>query len=72
MPEQGAVSDAYAIQYSESGRAGRKDLPPEALSVLLDVLDALAANPDAFPGRVAGLASTEEFDSINILRLRWR
>ena len=49
MPEQ---TDPYAIQYSESGRSSRKELPPEAMSALFDVLDALAANPDAFPGRV--------------------
>ena len=49
MPEQ---TDPYAIQYSESGRTSRKELPPEAMSALFDVLDALAANPDAFPGRV--------------------
>jgi hypothetical protein len=49
MPEQ---TDPYAIQYSESGRTSRKELPPEAMSALFDVVDALAANPDAFPGRV--------------------
>src|SRR5215467_3224039 len=49
-------TDAYAIQYSESGRASRKELPPEAMSALLDVLDTLAANPDAFPGRVRGIS----------------
>jgi TIR domain len=49
MPEQ---TDPYAIQYSETGRASRKELPPEAMSALFDVLDVLAANPDAFPGRV--------------------
>src|SRR5262245_14175676 len=53
MPDgQGVAIDSYAIQYSESGRASRKDLPPEAMSLLFEVLDALAANPDAFPGRV--------------------
>lgn len=52
MPE----TDPYAIQYSESGMASRKDLPPEAKAVLFDVLDALAANPDAFPGRVRGIS----------------
>jgi hypothetical protein len=31
MPEQ---TDPYAIQYSDSGRASRKDLPPEAMSAL--------------------------------------
>jgi hypothetical protein len=52
MPEQAPETEPYAIQYSESGRASRKELPPEATSALLDVLDGLAANPDAFPGRV--------------------
>jgi TIR domain len=47
---------AYATQYSESGRASRKDLPPEVMSALFEVLDALAANPDAFPGRVRGIS----------------
>lgn len=46
------MPDPYAIQYSESGKLSRKDLPPEATAVLFDVLDALADNPDAFPGRV--------------------
>ncbi len=53
MPEQ---TDPYAIQYSESGRASRKELPPEAMTALFDVLDALAANPDAFPGRVRAIS----------------
>jgi hypothetical protein len=52
MPEQGVATDSYAVQYSESGKASRKDLPPEAMALLFDILDALAANPDAFPGRV--------------------
>jgi TIR domain len=49
-------TDAYAIQYSASGRASRKDLPSEALSALFDVLDTLAANPEAFPGRVHAIS----------------
>jgi hypothetical protein len=53
MPEQ---TDPYAIQYSESGRASRNELPPEAMSRLFEVLDALAANPDAFPGRVRAIS----------------
>jgi hypothetical protein len=56
MPDQGAGTETYAIQYSESGRASRKDLPPEAMSVLFEVQDALAANPDAFPGRVRAIS----------------
>ena len=52
MPEQGLQTDAYAIQYSETGRVSRKELPPEAMSALFDVLDVLADDLDAFPGRV--------------------
>jgi hypothetical protein len=46
------MPDPYAIQYSDSGKTSRKDLPPEAQAVLFDLLDTLADNPDAFPGRV--------------------
>jgi len=56
MPEHAPETEPYAIQYSESGRASRKELPPEAMSALFDVLDALAANPDAFPGRVRAIS----------------
>jgi TIR domain len=56
MPEQAVGTEPYAIQYSESGRASRKELPPESMSALFDVLDALAANPDAFPGRVRAIS----------------
>jgi hypothetical protein len=56
MPEHAPETEPYAIQYSESGRASRKELPPEVMSALFDVLDALAANPDAFPGRVRAIS----------------
>jgi hypothetical protein len=56
MPEQALITDAYAIQYSESGRASRQELPPEAMSALFNVLDTLAADPDAFPGRVRAIS----------------
>jgi hypothetical protein len=52
---EAAMADAYAIQYSEPGKASRKDLPQEATSVLFDILDTLAENPDAFPDRVRGI-----------------
>jgi hypothetical protein len=42
---------AYAIQQSDAARKSRKELPREVLLALFDVLDQLAANPDAFPGR---------------------
>lgn len=47
---------ALAIQYSDAGRNSRKELPPEVLPVLFDVIDALAANPDAFPGRTTPIS----------------
>src|ERR1700722_16891651 len=46
----------YAIQYSDSGKESRKDLPQEALSILFDLLDTLADNPDAYPGRVRSIS----------------
>jgi hypothetical protein len=56
MPEQGLGTDAYAVQYSENGRASRKELPSEVMSAFFDVLDVLAVNPDAFPGRVRAIS----------------
>jgi hypothetical protein len=56
MPEQPQAEEPYAIQYTESGRASRKSFSPEILAVLLDVLDALAANPDSFPSRTRALS----------------
>jgi hypothetical protein len=50
------MPDPYATVYSDTGKASRKELPPEALAVLLDVLDTLAEDPDAFPGRVSGIS----------------
>lgn len=46
------MPDDYAIQYSEIGKTSRNALPPEVKSVLPDVLDALAANPDGSAGQV--------------------
>jgi hypothetical protein len=51
------MPDTYAIQYSEAGKASRRELPPAALSALFDVLDALTANPDAYPGRTRAINS---------------
>lgn len=52
MPEQPGTPEPYALQYAESGLESRKTLPRELLPALFDVLDALAANPDAFPARM--------------------
>ena len=56
MPEKAAETEPYAVQYSESGRASRKELPQDASFILQDVLDALTADPDAFPGRVRSIS----------------
>ena len=47
---------SYAIQYSDAARKSRKELPSETQLVLLDVLDLLAENPDAFPGRTQSIS----------------
>jgi hypothetical protein len=52
MPDQGPEAEPFAIQYSQSGRESRKNLPPEIMPALLELLDELAANPDAFPARM--------------------
>lgn len=41
----------YATVHTESAKSARKELPADAKIALLDVLDVLAENPDAFPGR---------------------
>jgi hypothetical protein len=51
MPEPAVGTDPYAFQWSESGRESRRNLPPEVIPSLFEILDALADNPDAFPGR---------------------
>ena len=40
---------SYAIQFSDTARKTRKELPQEAALALIDVIDKLAENPDAFP-----------------------
>jgi TIR domain-containing protein len=45
-------TDPWGTVYSEIGKASRKQLPPELMVILYDVLDTLTANPDAFPARV--------------------
>jgi hypothetical protein len=47
----GTAAEPFAVVYTEAGRATRKALPPGALAALADVVDALADQPDGFPGR---------------------
>ena len=43
------MAEPYAIQYSDTAKQSRKDLPQEAKDALWDVIDKLAENPDGFP-----------------------
>lgn len=46
----------YAVQQSDAAKKSRKELPRETLLVLFDVLDKLAEDPDAFPGRTLAIS----------------
>ena len=35
----------YAVQYSDTAKESRKELPPEVMLALFDVIDKLAENP---------------------------
>ena len=48
--------ERYSIQYTESGRDSRNQLPPELLRVLFDLQDKLADDPDRYPGRTKPLS----------------
>ena len=50
------MSEPYGTVYSDTGKASRKELPQETQAVLFEVLDALADDPDAFPGRVSAIS----------------
>lgn len=56
MVDPADTEEPLAFRYSDAGRASRKALPPEVQLALFDVLDALARNPDAFPGRTAPIS----------------
>jgi TIR domain len=47
---------SYAVRQSAAATQSRKALPRETLMVLFDVLDKLAENPDAFPGRTQSIS----------------
>ena len=46
----------YAIQHSDPAKKARKALPQNVLLVLFDVLDRLAEDPDAYPGRTTAIS----------------
>ncbi len=46
----------YAVQYSDTAKESRKELPPEVMLALFDVIDKLAENPDAFPNWTSAIS----------------
>jgi len=55
MPETPVESAEYAYAYTAEARQLRDQLPSELLPKLLNVIDDLASNPDAYPLRVQSL-----------------
>jgi len=50
------MAESYAIQYSDTAKKSRKELPPEAKDALWDVIDKLAENPDTFPNWTSAIS----------------
>ena len=50
------MAEPYAIQYSDTAKESRKDLPQEAKDALWDVIDKLAENPDGFPNSTRAIS----------------
>jgi mRNA-degrading endonuclease RelE of RelBE toxin-antitoxin system len=50
------MAESYAIQYSDTAKKSRKELPPEAKDALWDVIDKLTENPDAFPNWTSAIS----------------
>jgi hypothetical protein len=61
MTEPVTGMPTYAVQYTSAGKASRKELPPGAQLALLDVLEKLSENPDAYPGRTRVLSDDGRF-----------
>ena len=56
MASPQADGATFAIRYSDPGKKTRNELPTETKLVLYDVIDRLAENPDAYPGRTAAIS----------------
>jgi hypothetical protein len=56
MPTPADDIQSYTIQNSDTAKQSRKELPPDALLALFDVIDKLAENPVSFPGRTQAIS----------------
>jgi hypothetical protein len=56
MIETTTTFQPYATVHTDAAKSTRKELPTDAKLALMDVLDALAENPDAFPGRTRAVS----------------
>jgi TIR domain len=59
MPDTPVESTEYAYAYTPEARKLRDQLPAELLPKLLNVIDDLASNPDAYPLRVQSIGEDE-------------
>jgi hypothetical protein len=55
MPDRVIEVDPYSMKFSPKGKESRNGLPRDMLPTLLNLMDELAADPEAFPGRVSPL-----------------
>lgn len=64
MADTVVESTEYAYAYTPEARKLRDQLPPELLPKLLNVIDDLASNPDAYPLRVQSIGKDENGELI--------
>ncbi len=67
MPDTPVESTEYAYAYTPEARKLRDQLPAELLPKLLNVIDDLASNPDAYPLRVQSLGKDESGELIKYI-----
>jgi hypothetical protein len=58
MPEVRMELEPYAYSFSPEARQTRKQFPSQLVQTLLDIVDELAVNPDAYPERTQKMGRT--------------
>ncbi len=67
MPDTPVESTEYAYAYTPEARKLRDELPAELLPKLLNVIDDLASNPDAYPLRLQSIGKDESGELIKYI-----
>jgi TIR domain len=67
MPDMPVECTEYAYAYTPEARKLRDQLPAELLPKLLNVIDDLASNPDAYPLRLQSLGKDESGELIKYI-----